>query len=89
MARNQSKKVDILMAKSTRQEETAKKITFSIPLKSLERLQNIAEIIEAVTMSEVLRNALRYYETAVLAKESGADVFIREPGGREISIFSR
>lgn len=76
------------MVRSARRDEPIRKITFSLPTKSMERIEKIANIIEAVTMSEVIRNALKYYEVAVLAKREGKDVVIKEHDGRESSIFS-
>lgn len=76
------------MPKVTRGREEMMRITLSLSAKSMQRLDSLVEITEASSRAEVLRNALRLYEVAVISKNDGGDVLIKEENGKETSVFS-
>ena len=76
------------MSKVMRDREQMMRITLSLSVKSMKRLDSLIEITEATSRAEVLRNALRLYEAAVMSKKEGGDVFVKDGNGKETSVFS-
>ena len=63
--------------------------TISLPIKSMDRLDNLVHETEAASRAEVLRNALRLYEHAIMCRKEGAEVYVKDRDGKETSVFSR
>ena len=52
-----------------------------LPERSVARLQGLKEKTEAVSYAEVLKNALRLYESLIDEDEAGNVFFVRTPTG--------
>ena len=65
------------------------RLNLVLPGKSAKRLENLKELTEASSLTEVIRNAIRLYEAIVLEYEKGHKVQIIDEHGRPtgVSIF--
>lgn len=69
------------MAKAARKDSSrVKRVQMDMPERSFKRLNRIQEITEATSYAEVVRNALRLYESLILEVEDGGEVFVRKKG---------
>ena len=68
---------------------TAKRVQLDLPEKSMARLQDLKTRTEAGSYAEVIKNALRLYESVVTEAEAGASFQLRMPDGhlKEYVIF--
>ena len=72
--------------------EKAKKTTrvqLELPDKSMERLVALKDKTEAGSYSEVLKNALRLYESVIIEYESGGRLYVKGENGNlvEYKVF--
>lgn len=65
------------------------RVQLELPDKSMERLIALKETTEAGSYSEVLKNALRLYESVILQYESGNRLCIKDEKGNltEYQVF--
>jgi hypothetical protein len=63
-----------------------RRVQLDLPQKSFERLLNLKHGTDATTYSEVIRSALKAYETLFQFSKENKKVFIRTESGDEISI---
>ncbi len=68
---------------------TVKRVQLDLPEKSLARLQDLKAKTEASSYAEVIKNALRLYESVVSEAEAGSSFLVRSPSGqmKEYVIF--
>jgi Arc/MetJ-type ribon-helix-helix transcriptional regulator len=52
------------------------RVQLELPDEAMERLKSMRELSEAASYAEVIRNALRLYETLVLEERSGSQLFL-------------
>ena len=57
-----------------------KRVQMDLAPKSLGRLKKLQEVTEAASYAEVVRNALRLYETLVEEHIDGAELMIKKDG---------
>ncbi|HEY1615279.1 MAG TPA: ribbon-helix-helix protein, CopG family [Rhizomicrobium sp.] len=62
-------------------ERTTTRVQLELPPQAMERLQRLKERTEAASYAEVIRNALRLFETMLGEQEKGAELGIKQPGG--------
>lgn len=58
------------------------RVQLEMPPKSMERLAHLKDVTEASSYAEVIRNALRLYESMIEEVEDGHDVLVRDKDGR-------
>lgn len=54
-----------------------KRVQMDLPPKALTRLKRLQEVTEAASYAEVIRNALRLYETIINEHEAGGEFLIK------------
>lgn len=59
-----------------------KRVQLDMPEQSLARLQALKVKTEATSYSEVVRNALRLYETMIEEADKGSAFLVRDPDGK-------
>jgi len=66
-----------------------KRVQLDLPEKSLQRLQDLKQKTEAVSYAEVIKNALRLYESIIAEAEAGGSFLVRDAAGhiKEYVIF--
>jgi Arc/MetJ-type ribon-helix-helix transcriptional regulator len=58
-----------------------KRVQLDLPEKSLARLQDLKAKTEATSYAEVIKNALRLYESVIAESEAGNTFVVHMPGG--------
>ena len=56
------------------------------PLECIKRWEAVKEVIEATSLAEVSRRALRMYETVINCEQNGDQICIRRSDGTEIHV---
>ncbi len=66
-----------------------KRVQLDLPKKSLQRLQDLKRSTEASSYAEVIKNALRLYESVIAEAEAGSSFLVRAAKGqiKEYLIF--
>ena len=66
-----------------------KRVQFDLPDKAMARLLDLKEKTEAMSYAEVVKNALRLYESVIEEVEAGNTILIRDKSGqiKEYVIF--
>ena len=66
------------------------RVQLELPSKSMDRLSQLKEITEASSNAEVIRNALRLYESIIYEVESGHKIMVEDEEGKtvEYKIFT-
>jgi hypothetical protein len=62
-------------------EKTNKRLQPELPQRSYERLKSLKDKTEAASYSEVLKNALRLYESVIDQYEDGKRLFVKGEDG--------
>jgi len=59
-------------------------VQLELPEKSMERLLSLRDKTEAASYAEVMKNALRLYESMVKQYEDGKRLYLKDPQGQLI-----
>jgi len=57
------------------------RVQLELPEKSFERLNKLKEKTEAASYAEVLKNALRLYESIIVEHDNGKQLFLKDKDG--------
>lgn len=60
------------------------RVQLELPEKSMERLLSLRDKTEAASYAEVMKNALRLYESMVKQYEDGKRLYLKDPQGQLI-----
>lgn len=63
--------------------KSSTRVQLELPDRAFERLKKLKEVTEAASYAEVLKSALRLYESLIQEAEAGNTVCIRKPDGQE------
>lgn len=66
--------------------KTTTRVQLELPNESMQRLKALRDKAEAASYAEVIRNALRLYESLIAEADSGGKLYTKSGSGDEVEI---
>lgn len=64
--------------------KTSTRVQLELPEKSMARLKLLKDKTEAASYAEVIKNALRLYESVLQRQDEGQQFFLKDADGKEV-----